>query len=227
MKGFTLIEVMVAVSILAIISLLVWQSTGSTLASQERQERRGELFDASVLSLQMMIKDLESAAVFSKLESLGRSGFGEQRTKTVFIGKDAGDQDSLTFFTFAHTRYLKDSKQSDQAEVTYDLEADPEASGFFLLKKRVASPPDTLPEEGGESSVLLRNVRELNFRYFNLQKGEMVEAWDSSGVDQLNRLPRAVEILLVVQDPEAEDKDEVERFQTTVFLPMAPGPNDF
>lgn len=227
-NGFTLIEVLVAIVLLAIISLLVWQASGATIQSKERFEKRDELFQSATLALGQMTRDLESAAIFSAIDFLGASESGEQRWKSVFIGKDEGDQDRVIFFAFSHVRYLKDVKESDQAEISYFLERDEETPELFSLKKRVSSPPDANPEEGGETYTLIRNVRELNFRYYDLKQAQFFDSWDSTSMDQRNILPRAVEILMVLQDPEAEEEEEGRlRFLTTAFLGLAPGPNDF
>lgn len=225
-KGFTLIEVLIAITILAIISMLVWQASGTTLASKERFDARYELFQSAGLTLQQMARELESACLYASPNFLGRSGSGEQRIKTVFIGSDEGDQDSLTFDTMTHVRYLKDAKESDQAEVNYFLQPDEESEEeLWILKKREQSPPDDDPKQGGKTSTLFKGIAELNFRYFDSAKGEFIDSWDSSSVDNLNKLPRAVEILMIVQDP--RDAEVRHRFLTTVFLGMAPGPNDF
>ncbi len=223
--GFTLIEVLVAISILAMMSVLIWQASGTTLSSKERFEKQDEAFQEASLALQRMSRDLEASILLSTPNFLGKSGSGELRTKSVFIGKDEGDQDQVTFHGIGHLRYLKDVKESDQAEVSYFLEPNPEEAGLFLLKKRESSPPDDQPEEGGTVQTLLDSAKELNFRYFDPQRGEFFDGWDSTKLDQLNKLPRAVEIVLVVQNP--VDEEKTLRFQTTAFLGMAPGPNDF
>lgn len=225
-KGFTLIEVLIAITLLAIISLLVWQAAGTTLASKERFDARYEIFQSAGLTLHQMTREIESAYLYATPDFLGRSGSGEQQVKTAFIGSDEGDQDSLTFDTLTHIRYIKDAKESDQAEISYFLEPDDESDQeLWVLKKREQSPPDTDLKQGGRTSVLFKGVSELNFRYFDSTKGEFVESWDSSSMDNINKLPRVVEILLVVQDP--MDNEVKHRFLTTVFLAMAPGPNDF
>jgi hypothetical protein len=145
----------------------------------------------------------------------------------VFIGFDEGDQDRLIFHTLTHVRYLKDTKESDQAEVSYFLEEEEEGEGIWALKKRVQSPPDAEPEEGGVVMTILTGVREFNLRYYDSQKGEFFPEWDSTAVDYANRLPRAVEILLILENPMEEEEGEGHRFLTTAFLGMAPGPNDF
>ena len=224
-NGFTLIEVLVAITLLAVISMLVWQASGSLLDSKERFEAEDQANQAATLALQQISQNLEVATLFAGLDFLGRSESSEQRTKSVFIGVDEGDHDKITFETLSHVRYLKDAKESEQAEVSYFLESDPEESGSFLLRKREASPPDATPEEGGVTATLLEKVVGLNFRYYNAQKGEYADTWDSTKSDNLNKLPRAVEMTLTIKDP-VNDETTI-KYQTTTLLEMAPGPNDF
>lgn len=226
-RGFTLIEVLVAVSLLAVISILVWQAMGSATGSKERFEKRDAVFRSSTMILDRITRDLEMTALYTNVDLLGVSASGEQMTKSVFIGSNNGDQDKLTFNSYSHVRYLKDTKESDFAEIGYFLEPseEEEAAGTFVLKKRESSPPDVEPEQGGGAMVLLENVRELNFRYYDNRKEEFVDSWDTTTSDYVNRLPRAVEIVLVMQDPMEEEATI--RFSTVVLIEMAPGPSDF
>lgn len=221
-----MIEVLVAVALLAIISFLVWQAMGSSIASKERFEKRETVFRGATLALDRISRDLQTAVLYSNVEFLGVSGVGEQMTKSVFIGANNGDQDKLTFNALSHVRYLKDAKESDLAEVSYFLERDDEEEGgLFILQKRESSPPDAEPEQGGTVTTLLRGVKELNFRYYDKRKVEYGDEWDTTKLDYVNKLPRAVEITLVLQDP--IDEEETVRFSTVALLEMAPGPNDF
>lgn len=221
-----MIEVLVALAVLSLLSLLIWQEMKIVTLSKDRFEKKGEAFRGASLTLQRLSADLQMAVLFSSPDILGVSSGGEQVTKSVFVGKNSGDQDGIVFNSLSHIRYLKDSKESDLAEVGYFLEpAQEEGEGPFLLKKRDSSPPDAEPEEGGRTFTLLTGVKELNFRYYDLQKQEFVDQWDSTSLDYVNRLPRAVEIALVVRNPVSEEEEF--RFATVVLLEMAPGPNDF
>ncbi len=220
--GFTLIEVLVAVALLAVIGMLTWQALGSATASKERSETRDRSWGGANLALSRMTSELQMAVLFTNTDWLGSSPSGEQRTKQAFIGKNTGDQDSLTFCSAAHTRYLKDVKESDLAEVGYFLESNAD-EGPFVLKKREASPPDEVPEEGGTVTTILTGIHEMNFRYFDSIKNEFVDEWDSTQIDHFNKLPRAVEVELILQDP--VDEEGRLRFKTMVLIEM-PGPSD-
>jgi general secretion pathway protein J len=224
-KGFTLIEVLIAVVLLAIISVLVFQSMGSMAGSRERFETRSQVYRGANVFLDRMTRELATTVLYANIELLGVSANGEQMSKSVFSGANNGDQDKLTFDNLSHTRYLKDSKESDLAEVTYFLEPQEEGDGLFVIKRREKCPLDAEPGEKGKVTVLLDGVRELNFRYYDPVKGEYQEEWDTTKLDFANRLPRAVELTLVLQDP--ADEDNTLRFKTVALLEMSPGPNDF
>ncbi len=230
-SGFTLIEVLIAVTILAVISFLVFQAMGTSTASKERFEKKDQSFRAAALALGILSRDLASAVLFSNPEFLGVSSSGDIRTKSVFIGTDNGEQDRIVFESLAHVRYLKDVKESDQAEFSFFVEPseiegpDGEMISAYALKKREQSPPDDNTDEGGTVMTLLEGIKAFNLRYYDLKKAEYVEQWDSTSIDFQNRMPRAVEITLVIQDPVDEDVEIP--FKTTVMLEMGPGPNDF
>lgn len=223
--GFTLIEVLIAVVLLAVISFLVFQSMGSAVGSKERSENRELAFRGATVFLARLSRELGTAVLYANVELLGVSAGGEQTSKSVFSGSNNGGQDKLIFDTLSHMRYLADSKESDLAELTYWLDPQEEGDGLFVIKRRDKSPPDAEPGEKGKVTVLLDGVREFNLRYYDPVKGEYQDEWDTTKVDYANRLPRAVEITLVMQDP--GDEENTLRFATVALLEMSPGPNDF
>lgn len=223
--GFTLIEVLIAVVLLAVISFLVYQSMGSAVGSKERFENRELAYRGANVFLDRLTRELTTAVLYANVELLGVSANGEQVSKSVFSGTNSGDQDKLIFDTLSHTRYLKDSKESDLAELTYWLDPMEDGEGLYVIKRRDKSPPDAEPGEKGKVTILLDGVKEFNLRYYDPVKTEYKDEWDTTKVDYANRLPRAVEITLVLQDP--GDEENTLRFSTVALLEMSPGPNDF
>ncbi len=242
-KGFTLIEILVAISLLAIISVLVWQSMYTTTRIKDRSEKLDEEFRRASLALSKISQDLSMAVIFQSVDLMGVSPSGEQQSKIVFIGKNQGEQDQVVFDAFSHLRYVKDSKESELAEIAYYLEADPDRSGSYLLKKKESSPPTAHPDQesanakdgekqnGVSMMTLLDGVKSLNFRYYDFQKADFVDEWDTTKADNVGKLPRAVEITLTLLPPEESEDDEgggsEKKLVTQVFIETAPGPSDF
>ncbi|QQR81972.1 MAG: prepilin-type N-terminal cleavage/methylation domain-containing protein [Deltaproteobacteria bacterium] len=244
-KGFTLIEILVAISLLAIISILVWQSMYTTTHIKDRSEKLDEGYRRATLTLSKISQDFSMAVIFQSVDLMGVSASGEQMSKSVFMGKDQGDQDEVTFNSFSHLRYIKNVKESELAEISYYLEADPDRSGSYLLKKREVSPPTANPESGhdskgstghspggGTTMTLLDGVKGLNFRYYDFQKADFVDEWDTTKSDYVGKLPRAVEITLTLLPPQdseedSDNEDSEKKLVTQVFIESAPGPSDF
>ncbi len=225
-SGFTLIEIMVSVAILAIISLILWQSSAVMMNAKQRYEAEDIRFHEVLMALTRISDDLSMSFLYQSADHLGKTGRGDPQRNIRFYGKDNGNRDELNFATFSNLRIIKDSKENEQAEVAYLLKAEERDGGqAWNLVKRIQSPPDSDPEQGGQEFTVLEDVQELKFQYYDQGRKEWRPEWDSSSLDFNKRLPRAVEITLVIEDPVIPD--ETRTFSTTALLEMAPGPNDF
>ncbi len=225
-RGFTLIEIIVAVAILAIISLLIWQTSAVSMNAKERYEAEDIRFHEAMLALSRLADDVSQAFLYTTKKHLGQSGIGEPARDTRFVGDDQGDRDALHFVTFGHMRYLKDSKESDQEEISYYLKKN-EEEGIWNLVRRSQSPPDTEHDEGGKEFVVLEDVQKLELQFYDGKRGEWKREWDSSRVEFNKQLPKAVEVTLEIPDPIESEEPEPRTFTTTALIEMAPGPNDF
>lgn len=208
-RGFTLIEVMIAMAILAVMAVLLYTSMSQTLNSKDDVEKKDELNHSAILTLNKMSLDLQMAFLLNGPEFLGSDG----KVKTAFIGKE----DKVDFSSLSHTRYFKDSKEADYAEIGYFMEDDKEEPGKKLLMRRESKWIDDKPQEGGKAEAMVEGVKEFQLEYYDPTKKEWQKAWDSTQVDVANRLPRAVKIELKVQDPEME---EPYTFSTIVDLKL-------
>jgi general secretion pathway protein J len=226
MKGFTLIEVMIGTALVAMIALLIWQSSAVLLSTKDRYQEEDIAVQEAMLALSRMADDFSMAYLLQSDDHLGSTGPGEKHYKIAFIGKDNGDRDEVHFGSLANIRYLKGQHESDQAEISYSLEKpEDNDSNDWNLVKRVQSPPDLEPEKGGNSFVMLEGVKELQLQYYDSQKDDWKRNWDSSEIEFRKQLPRAVQVTLVIPDPV---NDELTlSFTTTASLAMSPGPNDF
>ncbi|MBL7684429.1 MAG: prepilin-type N-terminal cleavage/methylation domain-containing protein [Deltaproteobacteria bacterium] len=196
-EGFTLIEVMIAIAILAVIAILVFMSTSQTINSKEDTEKKDNLNHSVNMALNKMVNDLQMSFLLVGPDFLGSDG----RMKTVF----KGTEDKLDFPTLSKMRYYKNSQETDYGEVGYFLQDDPEQSGQKLLMRRESKRIDDKPEEGGVSEPIVDGIKELHFEYYDAQKKEWLKAWDSSQLESANRLPRAVRMTIKVVDADSED----------------------
>lgn len=200
--GFTLLEVVVALGVLAIIAMLSFEAVSGSLRARDFMEGQ-EAFDRSAnTALDKLDRQLSLAYMTSNTSAVATY-------RTVFVGKDQDDMDAVWFASMGHQRRIRDSRECDQTEITFWTEDDPEVEGASVLLMREAQRIDEKPDEGGGILPLAHGVKRFDLRYLDAKTGEWTDAWDSTGADQPNRLPRAVQIVLVLLAPDPDDPEEL------------------
>lgn len=214
-RGFTLLEVVVALSILSLICLITFQSISNTLTTREALETADAANQSARVALDRLRRDF-------RLAYLTKSTSAINTYVTSFVGQNA-DPDRVWFATLSHRRMYRESRECDQTEITYWTEDDPDMPGAYALLRREAPRIDNEPDKQGLIAPLAYHLRSMDFRYLDAKTGEWFDEWDTTGVDQANRLPRAVQIVLVfiVPDPDDPEKSIEQPFATTVILHFA------
>jgi general secretion pathway protein J len=193
--GLTLIEVMVAVTVLAMISLTIWTATSQTARTRDIVDESQDRLHQVRAAMNMITRDLESAFL-----SMHRAT-SEPTHDTIFIGSDRGDEDHLDFASFTHERRYLNANESDQCEVGYFLADDPQVSGRKNLVRRESPYLDLEPLEGGQYLVLVEDATIFDLQYFDLAMNEWQDTWDTTeAVGEGSVLPLQVRIRLGVHD---------------------------
>jgi type II secretion system protein J len=208
-SGFTLIEVMIAVTILAGMALVMFGATSQILTSKDVVEERDERNHSVSFALNRMSEDLNSAYIIKSIDLLGSKFEGEVSFK--------GKEDRVDFVNFNHLRFMQDAKESDSMEVGYFLAPDPDDPELRILMRRESVLVDKETDVGGKSFAMLPGVKALRFEYLPSDSEEYKSVWDTSSVDAGNKLPRAVKITLELRMPEEED---VRTFTTLAPIQM-------
>ena len=204
-QGLTMVEVLVAISVLAIMAALTLGSIqGAVLTRDVLAEKDGVNQGASV-ALSRMSRELQLAYMTSNLSA-------QSSYRTVFVGVQDEPIDNLWFATLAHRRLYRDARESEQAEVTLWGERDPENADAWVLLHREGPRIDHEPDKDGVILPLAHGVKRLDLRFLDSKTNEWEDEWDSLGVDTPNRLPRAIEILLVLLGPDPDHPDDEDRF---------------
>lgn len=214
-RGMTLIEVLVAMSIVTIMMLSVWNSFSATLTATKMTEEIQERYAAIRNSMDRM-----SSEVASSYLSFNRRP-EEVRHFTMFEGRSSSSGDSLTFSSFSHLRIRRDANESDQTVIQYFLADDPEDSQrTHLYRRETKRLTGDLPEDlrrYAPAYVMCEDVYSLEFRYWDPTREEWLEEWRTTAVDQQpDRLPPRVEIKMGIKN----DDSEIQYFVTQTTLPM-------
>lgn len=164
-RGMTLIEVMVAVAILAVMGFMVYGGLYISIRSQERAEVLHERYHSARVFLGRIKTELAMAFV-----SLHQSEEGD--TMTLFEGED----DRVLFNTTAHIPIRKDAHESDQLEVEYFLGRDEDGETAVLRRAKLHIDDDA--GRGGREEVVLRGVRDFELDYYDKDKEDWTDDWD-------------------------------------------------
>jgi general secretion pathway protein J len=213
-RGMTMIEIMVAISILAMVAVLIHGVIESLSRGKKGEKMRAERAHQGREAMQRIVRDL-SAAYLSMHVPANQALVTE---KTAFVGRSSNPFDRIDFTAFAHLRTDRDAHESDQAEVGYFAAIDPEASDKMDLVRREQTPIDLDPLKGGTVNVVAEDVDQFDVRYLDPQTGLWVETWDSMQVTgQPSRLPLEVVITLVLK---GVGGGPPYAYTTKVFLPI-------
>lgn len=200
-RGMTLVESMVAISILLIMSIMIAQTIASAIEFNRLLSQRDETTRGARVALATIHRAVQLAYLTPNVQ-------GVERYETVFVGMDQ-DPDQLFLSTLAHDRLYMDSRESDQAEISIFAEdSPPEVGQGQVLYIRESGLVDEEPAEGGKVLPLAYNVRSFNLRYLDQISGEWRDEWDTRQAETMYRLPRAVEIALVLMAPDPEDPEQ-------------------
>ncbi|MFA5073832.1 MAG: type II secretion system protein [Nitrospirota bacterium] len=194
--GFTLLEIILALSILAVLITTVYMSFSTAGKNVEEAEAIRDNTDMARTLIAKISADIQNAYC-------GNLASG----KTVFYGKKREVQkegetrrlDSLYMTTLTNWR-KPDSKETELNEVGYFFKEKLNDDRFTLMRHEKRELKNEVPPlEGGNEYELTGQVRELRFRY--LQRTMMVdEIGSSSPCTKL--MAKAVEISLTLENGE-------------------------
>jgi len=206
-KGFTLIEVLVAISILAIITTLIYGTFSQSHAVSTRLEATSEKYRAVRQIFQSMLDDLTGAYYLEQTAA-------DQTPLTVFIGQSPGATDSfsisqplLRFTILGHRRWQPNSPETDLSLVEYQIKKDTD-SDLLTLSHREETNPLSTTEASMEEYELAEGLKDLKLRFFD--GADWSEGWDSTSK---KGLPQAVEVKFVLP---IENEDREFSFLATI-----------
>ncbi len=188
-RGFSLLEVMIAIAITAVIGAMVAGAYQQIDHAASGAREQGERYAGARLAMTRMARELSMAFVS---EHYDRARFRDR--PTLFKGE--GDQ--VLFTTMAHVRLVQDAKESDQAVVEYLVERDP-VGGEDALFRREKARIDDEPDRGGRKDLVASHVKSLSLRYWDQKRKEWVRNWSTRTPEKLNELPTRVRVELEVK----------------------------
>ncbi len=200
-RGFTLLEVMISVAVLAMIGGLTWKAFDSAYDLKSRVEKAEER-DQTVRGALDRIGREVSMTFLS--EHYDHKRFRER--PTFFKLKDGRGDADLMITSFAHERLHLDAKESDQAVFEYTLERDDD--GNMSIFRRVNPILDEQPERGGQKAVLAEDVLRFSIEAWDPKDREWRDEWNTSDTSRQGQvlLPPRVRIAITLKDENGKER---------------------
>lgn len=208
--GFTLLEILLAIMVLSIMMMLVFDMSNKSTDTVDRVMTEDREYMQVQMAFSIIDRDFLSLYTPLFTEVIKKQLPGEEREDKerfngiTHLGKvipviDNPDKHELIFMTYSNQRRLQDLKQSNYAWVRYTLRAkesdDKKKNGSFeLIRQFTADNPygDAFEWDKIKSNVLLSNVEKFQFFFWSVDKEEYVESLtDLSEKQQVARLMKA------------------------------------
>jgi general secretion pathway protein J len=216
LRGFTLLELIVAITVLAFITLLLYGAFSGMKHTRDGLTRVQDRYREGRIALSRVVRDLQSAYISQHLPINPQLAV----IKTAFLGHQSSPADRIDFNTFTNIRRDRNSHVSDQLEVSYFGEESIETPGTTDLVRRSSQYLDLYPEKGGRIDVVATDIDLFDLAFLDPTTSQWVDTWDStSATGQMNRLPLQVRVTLVVNGGRRTAAGRMRgslRFETTV-----------
>jgi len=203
-KGFTLVEILVATTILVIAMASIYVSFQGGVTAWAKGTARMEVYLNARAALDMMSREISSAMVNGWPATTGR--------RMDFLGLSGSGTNDQLFF-------INPPRSNDTTGNLYEIEY--WRNGSDLMRHYAGVSTDfTFPTPTtSNSDTLISNVTRLGFQYYNGSTSSWRDTWDSQvGAAEEGTLPEAVKITITVQDKQGR---QTKQFSTIVYLPTS------
>jgi general secretion pathway protein J len=189
-RGFTLLELLIALSITALLILIIASAMMMGYKSEEKATERTELSQMERILAERLRWLLKGVYPYTRTTHTG--------PKLYFVG----NPDSISFVTTSTLR-KSDSliEQSGMKWVRVYLDSDElkTSENFFFLE-------DVEERSSVSEQILFKGIREIEFEYLDTTESEKGNWYDSWSPEEKDYLPSAIKVKIKIEYKE----DEVE-----------------
>jgi general secretion pathway protein J len=211
--GFTLIEMLVALTIFAMVAILAFGAFSFAAREQTHLARSAAVEMAAAACLERMARDLSGVYVVQP-PSFRMPEQGAAPAEFRIHGENDSEASGFGRLQFTSTAHLSFEQPPLEGISRIEYYTEPVGGNIHLLRRSDALFPYAASKEPAEDPVLCEHLTSVAFYFFD-HKGDRRSRWDSAAADTGYATPSAVRIVLEVQDVQ-----DPRMFETTVALPV-------
>jgi type II secretion system protein J len=201
-QGFTLLEVLIAITIMATILVILFGTYSAAVDRAARSRDLSQIYHEARVLLQLLTNDLRSSYVKASIEQAQQALQQVKVNPTAFIGEDHSDadkpSDKLAFSTILPVQ-RPDVPDTEVCRVSYGLEPISDLPQSRALFRRVNCSMDPLDTDEDHVFLLTELAHGLDVKYYDEQGSEHLD-WNSNEPQGGKRLPARVKITLLLAD---------------------------
>lgn len=218
--GFTLLEILIAIAIFAVLATMVYSAFNAVVSKNNAIKAGTADFEMGKTCLSRISKDLTGLYVIRYPEYQPPDFDDPRDPYGVLAEKDFVGSTSFAELRFASTAHLPITGGTDAglAQIHYYVtDSGDSETGYVLKRGDTPFPYDIDEDEIGDTEndpVLCEDVSSLAFTFYDAE-GNAYESWDSDAESNQYATPRAVKIELAIKSGKG-----AHRFATRVTLPV-------
>lgn len=200
-RAFTLMEVVIAIAITSFIGVVIGVSFNTTIQNKEIIETQSEHYRMLRTAMNRMVREIGGAYVSDRYDPKRYRDAYDRPSN--FVGK----RDQLLFTSLSHQRLYSDAKESDQMVIEYIVKTSPDskAKGRQDLVRREKVLLEERMERGGTEDTLFEGAKKIEFQYWNSERKQWEDEWDTRRSERKSILPTRVKITLFAVDENGKE----------------------
>jgi type II secretion system protein J len=201
-SGFTLIEVLLGIGILATISMFAIQALSIQIEHRNKLEQRNAAYHAIHVAMSKLYDDFRN--LYATPDS-GRPGV----LKQALVWKPGGK--TMYFTTHNYRSFMLNSPQSNLAQVRYSIKEDPKDPNKKQLWRVVDTDLQNSIEyeDTGTPQLLIDDLAKMEVLFWDGQDFSNLGEWDTTANTYANKLPKMAKIHLEAYMPVSETEKQL------------------